>query len=135
MDWKSRIEADPEVLSGKAVIKGFRIAVELIVDRLARGWIHSMLLEAYPRLSADDILAALAFAAGLLGEERYIAAAKTAARATCHRCNSRTRTSRHRQSACCVGRATMSGRCMRRHAACRMSKYCKALGQRWRLLS
>ncbi len=73
MDWRSRIVADPAVLSGKPTIRGTRISVDLILERMASGWTTETLLEAYPHLSAEDVHAALAFAAEVVGEERYIA--------------------------------------------------------------
>jgi uncharacterized protein (DUF433 family) len=79
MDWKARIVADPDVLQGKPCIRGTRISVEWILDRLSSGWDTPTLVEAYPHLSADDVQAALAFAAELIRDERYVAAGKTAA--------------------------------------------------------
>lgn len=78
MDWKSRIEARPEVMLGKPCIRGTRISVELILERLAAGWDTATLIEAYPHLATEDIHAALALAAEMLREERYIAAGKAA---------------------------------------------------------
>jgi uncharacterized protein (DUF433 family) len=44
MGWQDRIAVDPKVLVGKPVIKGTRIAVEFLVDRLASGWTHEQIL-------------------------------------------------------------------------------------------
>jgi len=74
MDWRERITADPQVLVGKPVIKGTRISVELILGWLANGWTFEMILESYPHITRDDILAALAFAAEMMREEQYVAA-------------------------------------------------------------
>jgi uncharacterized protein (DUF433 family) len=79
MDWRDRIIADPEILAGKPTIRGTRISVELILDRLASGWTPETVIEAYPHLAREDIQAALAFAADLVGEERYIATRKAVA--------------------------------------------------------
>jgi uncharacterized protein (DUF433 family) len=79
MDWRERIVADPEILLGKPTIKGTRIAAELILERLAHGWSEATIIEAYPRLTTDDIRAVLLFAAEMLGEDRYLAASKAAA--------------------------------------------------------
>lgn len=79
MDWKSRIVADPEVMLGKPCIRGTRISVEWILERLSGGWDVPTLIEAYPHLCAEDIQAALAFAAELMRDERYIAASKAVA--------------------------------------------------------
>jgi uncharacterized protein (DUF433 family) len=78
-DWRNRIVSDPDILVGKPTIKGTRISVELILGWLANGWTHEMILESYPHLTREDILAALGFAAEMMREERYVAIAKTAA--------------------------------------------------------
>ena len=62
-DWKSRIVSDPAIMFGKPTIKGTRVAVELIVDKLAAGRTIEQLLKSYPHLLAADIYACLAFAA------------------------------------------------------------------------
>lgn len=79
MDWKDRIVATPDTLVGKPRIKGTRISVELIIGWLANGWSFEQILESYPNITREDILAALAFAAEMLKEEEYIAVHKAAA--------------------------------------------------------
>lgn len=79
MEWKDRIVATPDTLVGKPRIKGTRISVELIVGWLANGWTFEQVLESYPNITREDILAALAFAAEMLREEEYIAVHKAAA--------------------------------------------------------
>lgn len=79
MEWRNRIVSDPEILVGKPVVKGTRISVELIIGGLANGWTFEQVLESYPHISREDILAALAFAAEMLQEEQYIARHKAAA--------------------------------------------------------
>ena len=76
MQWKNHIEVNPNVLVGKPVIKGTRISVELILDRFADGWTMENVLDSYPHLSRDDVLAAIAFAAELFKEETFIAVGK-----------------------------------------------------------
>jgi uncharacterized protein (DUF433 family) len=63
MDWRNRIISDPAIMFGKPVIKGTRITVELIVDKLSGGRTIEQLLKSYPHLVADDIYACLAYAA------------------------------------------------------------------------
>ena len=72
MNWRERIASDPNILVGKPVIKGTRISVELILGWLANGWTYEQLLEAYPHITREDILAVLAFAAERLREEEYL---------------------------------------------------------------
>lgn len=79
MDWKDHIVATPDTLVGKPRIKNTRISVELIIGWLANGWSFEQILESYPNITRDDILAALAFAAEMLKEEEYIAVHKVAA--------------------------------------------------------
>jgi uncharacterized protein (DUF433 family) len=79
MDWHDRIVTDPNILVGKPVVKGTRISVELILGWLANGWTFEQILESYPHIARDDILAALAFAAERLREEDYVPLPKIAA--------------------------------------------------------
>ena len=58
-----RIEINPKILLGKPVIRGTRISVELVLRKLADGATEAEVLEAYPALKADDVKAALAYAA------------------------------------------------------------------------
>jgi uncharacterized protein (DUF433 family) len=60
-----RIVADREILGGKPVIRGTRIAVELILDLLAAGQSESEILASYPGLTREDILACLSYASYL----------------------------------------------------------------------
>lgn len=78
MEWKERIVSDPSVLLGKPVIKGTRISVELILGWMASGWSIEQILEAYPHIQREDVLAALAFAADLMHDEQYLAVHKVA---------------------------------------------------------
>ncbi len=59
-----RIEMNPNVMLGKPVIRGTRIPVELILRKLSEGATEADLLEAYPRLTREDIQAAIGYAAG-----------------------------------------------------------------------
>ena len=61
MDWKDRIESDKNVLLGKPVIKGTRISVEFILERLADGWSETKILESYPHLEKEDLQAVFAY--------------------------------------------------------------------------
>ena len=61
MNWKEYIIADPAVLGGKPTIKGTRLSVEFVIQRLAQGWTQGELLENYPRLTAKHLQAVFAF--------------------------------------------------------------------------
>jgi uncharacterized protein (DUF433 family) len=56
-DWKQRIIVEPNILAGKPVIKGTRISVELILERTADGWSLEDILNSYPSLAREDVLA------------------------------------------------------------------------------
>jgi uncharacterized protein (DUF433 family) len=62
MDWEDRITADPNVLVGKPVVRGTRLAVEFIIELLANGWSEAQILDNYPGLAHDDIVACLRYA-------------------------------------------------------------------------
>ena len=62
MTHHERIVIDAAVMAGKPCIKGTRITVELILEKLAAGLRYEAILEDHPRLSREDILAAIAFA-------------------------------------------------------------------------
>jgi uncharacterized protein (DUF433 family) len=63
-----RIAIDPEILAGKPVIRGTRLAVEFILELLAAGQSEADILKNYPGLTRDDILACLGYASYLAHE-------------------------------------------------------------------
>lgn len=67
-----RIEMNPGVMLGKPVIRGTRIPVELLLRKLSEGATERDLLDGYPRLTPEDLRAALAFAADTLSHEETI---------------------------------------------------------------
>jgi len=75
-DLLKRIVINPEVMVGKPVIKGTRLTVEHVLRELANGMTTADLLDAYPRLTIEDIRAACAYAAGRLAEERILLSAE-----------------------------------------------------------
>jgi uncharacterized protein (DUF433 family) len=68
MSLSERIVIDPEVLAGKPVIRGTRVAVELVLELLAAGQSETEILANYPGLEREDILACLAYASYLAHE-------------------------------------------------------------------
>ncbi len=62
MTWQGRIVVDPAILVGKPIVKGTRLAVELIIDLVAQGWSEADLMKNYPGLTPEDIRACLAYA-------------------------------------------------------------------------
>lgn len=70
MDWQDRIVIDPDILVGKPIIRGTRLAVEFILDLLAQGWPEEEILRNYPGLTKEDIQACLRYASGVLKAEK-----------------------------------------------------------------
>jgi uncharacterized protein (DUF433 family) len=68
-----RVEINVSVMQGKPVIRGTRIPVELLLRKLGEGAAVEDLLDAYPRLEADDVRAALAYAADTIAHETVFA--------------------------------------------------------------
>lgn len=60
-DWRERIAVDPQILVGKPIIRGTRIAVELVIDLLARGYTKEQILDQYDHITDADIQACLAY--------------------------------------------------------------------------
>ena len=73
MTRENRIEVNPKVMLGKPVIRGTRITVELLLRKLGEGATDEQLLDAYPRLSREDIRAAISYAAEVLAHEENVA--------------------------------------------------------------
>ena len=69
-DTSALITADPEILGGKPIIAGTRISVQLILEKLSDGWSIQDLLEDYPHLTREQIIAAIAYAASAMGWPR-----------------------------------------------------------------
>lgn len=70
MDWRERIVIDPNILVGKPVIRGTRLAVEFIVELLSQGWSEQEILRNYPGITREDIRACLAYATEMLQSEK-----------------------------------------------------------------
>ncbi|MBI5031174.1 MAG: DUF433 domain-containing protein [Chloroflexi bacterium] len=66
-----RISIDPNICFGKPCIRGTRIWVSLILDFLANGMTIEQVLEQYPHLKREDILATIAYGAEM-SRERYV---------------------------------------------------------------
>ncbi|HEU5364486.1 MAG TPA: DUF433 domain-containing protein [Hanamia sp.] len=62
MDWRTHISSDPSIMFGKACIKNTRIAVDLILEKLGKGYTIPDLLAAYPKISEEDIKACMLYA-------------------------------------------------------------------------
>lgn len=71
-----RITFDPQVMGGKACIRGMRVTVGMIVSSLANNASAEDLLRDYPYLEREDILEALGYAAQLVDGEQIVPFAK-----------------------------------------------------------
>jgi uncharacterized protein (DUF433 family) len=65
-----RITMDPSIFGGKPILRGRRLAVEHILGMLAAGDTPEILLQGYPWLEKEDILACLVYARRVVGHER-----------------------------------------------------------------
>ena len=68
--YRERIVADPRILAGKPVVKGTRIAVDLVLEELSHNPDIAELLAAHPDLSRTDVQACLAYAQALVTGEK-----------------------------------------------------------------
>jgi uncharacterized protein (DUF433 family) len=70
MEWRERIVTDPNILVGKPIVRGTRLAVEFIIDLLAQGWSEAEILRNYPGMTREDIQACLSYASNVLHSEK-----------------------------------------------------------------
>lgn len=68
----ARIELNPRIMLGKPVIKGTRITVEIILNKLSQNILVDEILADYPRLTREDIQAAIAYAAKSLSTDELL---------------------------------------------------------------
>ncbi|HYP04812.1 MAG TPA: DUF433 domain-containing protein [Bryobacteraceae bacterium] len=73
MQFPQLVEARPEVMLGKPCLKGTRIPVYLVLEKLAAGESAEMILAAYPQLRPEHIRASLEYAARLAADEIVLA--------------------------------------------------------------
>lgn len=59
MNWENYIHSNSDILLGKPVIKGTRLSVEFIIQRLANGWTTEQILENYPQLNKEALQAVI----------------------------------------------------------------------------
>ncbi len=64
-----RITHDPEIMGGRACIRGMRITVSLVVNLVANGMSTDEIVREYPDLEPDDVRQALSYASALANEE------------------------------------------------------------------
>jgi len=64
----NRITFDPNIMGGRACIRGMRVTVSLIVNLVANGMVTEEIIDAYPYLEPEDINQALKYVARLAEE-------------------------------------------------------------------
>ena len=69
MKYKERIVTNPQIMHGKPVVKGTRIPVYIVLNLMASGLDTKGILEEYPDLTKEDVLACLEYASHLAQEE------------------------------------------------------------------
>jgi uncharacterized protein (DUF433 family) len=72
MTWEDRITTKKTVMLGKPVIRGTRITVETVMERLASGWSVDQVVTSYPGVTVADVHACLAYAAEAVEHYRTI---------------------------------------------------------------
>jgi len=65
MKWQERITSNPEICHGRVCITGTRIMVSVILDNLSEGLTIDEIIEAYPPVTLEDVLAAINYASDL----------------------------------------------------------------------
>jgi uncharacterized protein (DUF433 family) len=65
IDWRAHIWSDPGRMGGVPCLRGTRVPVHVVLDNLAAGLDETTILQEYPTLTREHVLAALAFAADL----------------------------------------------------------------------
>lgn len=78
MNWKQHIHSDSTILLGKPVIKGTRISVELILELYKNGWSKEMILESYPNINDNDLIAVFDYLGECIRYELYFPLPKVA---------------------------------------------------------
>ena len=71
-NWNENIETNPNILYGKPVIKGTRIPVDLLLDKMSNRQKFQDIIQNYPDLEEDDLFACLAYAASRIRNEETI---------------------------------------------------------------
>lgn len=72
MTWQAYIVTDPKILFGKPTIKGTRVPVDLILEKLSKGETMEYLLTAYPHLKVEQLYACLAYAVAMIRNEESL---------------------------------------------------------------
>ena len=69
MSWKNLLSSDPEICGGQICVKGTRVMISVILDNLAEGSTIDEILENYPTLTREGVLAAIKYASEISKDE------------------------------------------------------------------
>jgi len=76
LNYRDRIERNPHVAGGEAVVKGTRVPLRTVLASLAEGATVDEILKDFPTLTDQDVRAAIAFAAASAQEDLPVAEAR-----------------------------------------------------------
>ena len=72
MNYREKIFISPEIMLGKPVIKGTRITVEFIIKKMSEGMEIKDIMNEYPQVTRDDIMACLAYSADVISKDEIL---------------------------------------------------------------
>jgi uncharacterized protein (DUF433 family) len=75
MNYQDKITSSPKIMLGKPIVKGTRITVELILKKIAGGYSFEEIIEMYPHITNDDILACVSYAVSVMESEETLQSA------------------------------------------------------------
>ena len=72
MGWREGISSRPDVCHGQACTKGTRVPASVVVDNVAAGDSPERIVQSYPGLTVQDVVAAIKYAAEVTRSERVM---------------------------------------------------------------
>ena len=85
MNWRNHITSDPDVLTGKPVIKGMRLSVDRILGLLENGWSETNILKSYPNLNPENVHVCVGYAREAVAEKNCARRPSHNGAHACHR--------------------------------------------------
>ncbi len=76
MNWRDHIHSVDGILGEKPVFRGTRYTVERVLKLMGAGWSYERIVDEYPGIQPEHLQSAIALAADLLSEERFVASSK-----------------------------------------------------------
>lgn len=72
MNYREKIFISPDIMLGKPVIKGTRITVELIIKKMSEGMEINDIIQEFPQVTRDDVMACLAYSADVISRDEIL---------------------------------------------------------------